>query len=150
MLRRNGPVIYNKAVESVLRTEGKDLWKGRSWAGSERERELWTVRVVSWESKKMWHEHGQASQRQRDWNEVEVTNQLQNYYNFRLGFKNELHCSISCAFCCTTCYNKITTRLQLIEQLCNNSATFHKILHHNPQLIEQVEFSLHSTLVNLK
>jgi len=48
----------HKAVESVLRPEGS-LWqrfvkKGRSWAGSERERDLWMVRVESWESKKMW------------------------------------------------------------------------------------------------
>jgi len=28
------------------------------------------VRVVSWESKKMWQKHEQASQRQGDWNEV--------------------------------------------------------------------------------
>jgi len=57
MLRRNGPVV--KSVESVLRLEGS-LWggkicgRGRSWAGSERERELWMVRVVSWKSTKMW------------------------------------------------------------------------------------------------
>jgi len=42
---------------------GKIWGKGGSWAGSERERDLWTVRVVSWESKKMWQEHEQASQR---------------------------------------------------------------------------------------
>ena len=41
---------------------GKICERGRSWAGSERERELWMVRVVSWESKKMWQEHEQASQ----------------------------------------------------------------------------------------
>jgi len=32
---------------------GKICEKGRSWAASERERELWLVRVVSWESKKI-------------------------------------------------------------------------------------------------
>jgi len=39
---------------------GKIWGKGRSWAGSERERDLWMVRVVSWESKNMWQEHEQA------------------------------------------------------------------------------------------
>jgi len=29
---------------------GKICGRGRSWAGSERERELWMVRVVSWQS----------------------------------------------------------------------------------------------------
>jgi len=38
--------------------------------GSEREMYLWMVRVVSWDSKKMWQEHEQASQRQRDWMRV--------------------------------------------------------------------------------
>jgi len=53
MLRRNGPVIKHKAVESVLRPEGSLWWERfvkkvyRSSAGSERERELWMVRVVS-------------------------------------------------------------------------------------------------------
>jgi len=28
--------------------------RGRSWAGSERERELWMVRVLSWQRQKMW------------------------------------------------------------------------------------------------
>jgi len=56
MLRRNGPVI--KPLSQSWGRKGvyggKDLWKkGRSWAGSERERELWMVRVVSWESKRM-------------------------------------------------------------------------------------------------
>jgi len=77
MLRRNGPVI--KAVESVLEAGresmvGKICEKGRSWAGSERERQLWMVTVESWESKKMWQEHEQGSQRQRDWNEVDGEN----------------------------------------------------------------------------
>jgi len=50
MLRRNGPVV--KSVESVLRPEdmsmvGKICERGRSCAGSERERELWMARVVS-------------------------------------------------------------------------------------------------------
>jgi len=48
----------HKAMESVLRADsagresmvGKICEKGRSWAGSERERKLWMVRVVSWES----------------------------------------------------------------------------------------------------
>ena len=53
---------------------GKICEKGRTWAGSERERDLWMVRVVSWESKKMWQEHEQGSQRQRDWNEVDGEN----------------------------------------------------------------------------
>jgi len=29
---------------------------------------------ISWESKKMWQEHEQGSQRQRDWNEVNGEN----------------------------------------------------------------------------
>jgi len=33
---------------------GKICEKGRSWAGSERERELWMVRVVSCQSEKKW------------------------------------------------------------------------------------------------
>ena len=50
MLRRNRPVI--KSVESVLRPGkesmvGKICERGRSRANSERERELWMVRVVS-------------------------------------------------------------------------------------------------------
>ena len=42
----------------------------------ELERELWMVRVVSLKSKlkKMWQEHEQACQRQRDWNEVDGEN----------------------------------------------------------------------------
>ena len=48
---------------------GKICEKGRAWAASERESELWMVSVVSWESKKMWQEHQQGSQRQRDWND---------------------------------------------------------------------------------
>jgi len=44
---------------------GKICEKGRSWAGSERERELWMVRVVRWESKKMWQQHEQKTRRQR-------------------------------------------------------------------------------------
>ena len=76
MLRRNGPVIKPWSESWGRRGVygGKDLWKGRSWGGSERERELWMVRVVSWESKKMWQEHQQGSQRQRVWNEVDGEN----------------------------------------------------------------------------
>jgi len=52
MLRRNSPVI--KPWSQSWGRKGvygrKDLWKGRSWAGSERERDLWMVRVVSWET----------------------------------------------------------------------------------------------------
>jgi len=33
---------------------GKVYERGRSWAGSKRERELWIVRVASWHSEKMW------------------------------------------------------------------------------------------------
>jgi len=50
MLIRNGPVV--KSVESVLRLEGS-LWEERFVEevglepGSEREMELWMVRVVS-------------------------------------------------------------------------------------------------------
>jgi len=51
MLRRNGPIMKSirgvspdAGWESVV---GKICEKGRSWAGSERERELWMVRVVS-------------------------------------------------------------------------------------------------------
>jgi len=68
MLRRNGPVIkplsQSWGRESMV---GKICERGRSWAGSEREKELWMVRVVSWQG----IEHEQASQRQRDWNEVD-------------------------------------------------------------------------------
>jgi len=32
------------------------------------------VRVVSWQSEKMWQEHEQKGQRQRGWNEVDVEN----------------------------------------------------------------------------
>jgi len=32
------------------------------------------VRVVNWQSEKMWQEHEQASQRQRDWTEVDGEN----------------------------------------------------------------------------
>jgi len=75
MLRRNGPVIkpwsQSWGRESMV---GKIWGKGRSWAWSERQRDLWTVRVMSWESKKMWQEHEQASQRQMDWNEVDGKN----------------------------------------------------------------------------
>jgi len=42
---------------------GKICERGRSWAGSERESELWMVRVVSRQSEKMRLEHKQASQR---------------------------------------------------------------------------------------
>jgi len=57
MLRRNCPVV--KYVESVLRLEcesmvGKICERGRSSGESERERDLWMVRVVSWQSEKMW------------------------------------------------------------------------------------------------
>ena len=33
---------------------GKICEKGRSWAGGERERELWKERVGSWQSEKLW------------------------------------------------------------------------------------------------
>ena len=33
---------------------GKICERGRSWGGSERKRELWMVRVVSWHSEEMW------------------------------------------------------------------------------------------------
>jgi len=66
----------HKAVELALRPGrdsmvGKICERGRSWAGSERERELRMVRAVSWQA----IEHEQASQRQRDWNEVVGENQ---------------------------------------------------------------------------
>jgi len=51
MLRRNGPVV--KSVESCSPEAGRESMvgkiceRGRSWGGSERDRELWMVRVVS-------------------------------------------------------------------------------------------------------
>ena len=57
-LRRNGPVM--KSAESVLTTEagresviGKICERGWFSAGSERVKELWMVRLVSQERKKM-------------------------------------------------------------------------------------------------
>ena len=38
------------------------------------------VRVVSRESKKMWQEHEQGSQRQRDWNEVDICTERRSAY----------------------------------------------------------------------
>jgi len=65
MRRRNGPVM--KCVESVLRPGrasmvGKICERGRS----ERERELWMVRVVSWQA----IEYEQASHRQREYSQL--------------------------------------------------------------------------------
>ena len=53
MLRRNDPVIKSAEAgrESMV---GRICNRGRFWAGSERERELWVVRVESWQSDKMW------------------------------------------------------------------------------------------------
>jgi len=59
MLRINGPVIgLNHCSQSWGRESmvGRICEKGRSWAGSERERELWMERVGSWQSEKMWQE----------------------------------------------------------------------------------------------
>jgi len=47
-------------VESVLTEAGRESMvgkiceRGRSSGGSEREREIWMVRMVSWQSEKMW------------------------------------------------------------------------------------------------
>jgi len=76
----------HKAVESVLRPGresmvGKACERGRCWAGSERERELWMVRVVSWQT----NEHEQSSQRQRDWNEVDGGNYRELITEIRWG-----------------------------------------------------------------
>ena len=75
MLRRNGPVI--KSVERVLRPEGGLRWERFvekvGFEPGVKERELWMVRVVSWQRKKMWQEHEQASQRQ-NWNEADGEN----------------------------------------------------------------------------
>jgi len=48
---------------------GKICEKGRFWARTEREKEFLMVRVVSWQS-----EQEEASQRQREWNEVDGEN----------------------------------------------------------------------------
>jgi len=73
MLRRNSPVI--EFVESVLRPEEIVYMVGnRFWAGSKRDRELWMVRVMSWQSEKKWQEQEETNQRQRDWNEVDGEN----------------------------------------------------------------------------
>ena len=68
-------MLRRKSVESVLRPGreylvGKICERRRSWAGSEKERELWMVRVVSWQA----IEHEQASQTETDWNEVDGEN----------------------------------------------------------------------------
>ena len=53
MLRRNGPVV--KSVESVLHEAGRESMvgkifeRGRSWGGSETERELWSGELTEWE-----------------------------------------------------------------------------------------------------
>jgi len=58
----------------------KSLWWKRFakevgfWAGGEIDRELRMVRVVSWQSEKMWQKHEQTGQRQRDWNKVDGEN----------------------------------------------------------------------------
>jgi len=68
---------------------GKIRERGRSWGGSERERELWMVRVVSWQSEKMWQEHEQAEQRQRGWNEVDWKNQEVRYVTDKTAMVRE-------------------------------------------------------------
>ena len=64
---------------------GKICEKGRSRAGSERERELWTVRVMSWESKKMWQEHRQGRKEKR-WNESVHRSNARSSTTVVLGF----------------------------------------------------------------
>jgi len=73
MLRRNGPVIkpWSQSWGPKGVYGGKDLWKGREW---KREGVVDGETGISWESKKMWQEHEQGSQRQRDWNEVDGEN----------------------------------------------------------------------------
>jgi len=63
MLRRNGPVI--KSVESFLRPE-ESLWWERfvKEVGLSREwKREGVMRVVSWQSEKIWYKHEQPSQR---------------------------------------------------------------------------------------
>jgi len=67
----------HKAMESVLRPGresmvGKICERGRSWAGRERERELWMVRVVSWQG----IEHEQEGQRRTGKRLTEITRKL--------------------------------------------------------------------------
>ena len=49
MLRKNGPVLTSNEVRGVSPEAGRESMIGKIYerAGSERERELWMVRVVS-------------------------------------------------------------------------------------------------------
>ena len=74
MLRRNGPVIKPRSQSwgrKGVYMVGKICEKVGLEPGVKERGNLWMMRVVSWESKKMWQDHEQASQKQRDWNEVD-------------------------------------------------------------------------------
>jgi len=50
--KRSGREVSSEAGRVSM--VGKICERGKSWGGSERKRELWMLRVVSWQSQEMW------------------------------------------------------------------------------------------------